>query len=135
MQSSLNLNTKNNFTTVEQIGFSLPQNKEEVLRYDFKLFIANTDVLVFRAFIVNANSYHIIPVEGFNIDKIYKNLFLRIIEGKLSLKYFDKSQIRDGEVPNAKYITINREDAIANIEQAKHINPNLLGVKIECEQM
>ncbi len=100
-------------------------------RYDIKFFIKNTDILVFRSFLVNTNSYRLIDVKGFGINENYENLFLRIIQGKFKVKYYDKSKFKDNEVAKAQYIEVNENNAIKNIEAVQKLNSNLVGVSIK----
>ena len=100
-------------------------------RYDIKFFIRNTDILVFRAFLVSATSYRLISVEGFGINENYENLFLRIIKGKFKVKYYDKSQFSDKQIAKPQYIEINKNSAIENIIAIQEIPNQLVGVSIK----
>jgi len=102
-------------------------------RYDIKFFINNTDILVFRAFLVNAQSYRLISLDGFEINENYEKLFLRIINGKYKVKYYDKTTFKDNQTIEAKYIEVNKGSAIENIKALQNIDSQLVGVSIKSE--
>jgi len=104
-------------------------------RYDIKFFINNTNILVFRAFLVNAKSYRLISLEGFGINENYENLFLRIIQGKFKVKYFDKSTFVDKDIAIPQYVEINENSAIENIEKVQTLDNQLVGVSIESKEI
>ncbi len=104
-------------------------------RYDIKFFINNTNILVFRAFLVNATSYRLISIEGFGVNENYKNLFLRIIQGKLRVKYFDKSTFVEKEKATPQYVEINENSAIENIQKAETLDNQLVGITMKSEEI
>jgi hypothetical protein len=102
-------------------------------RYDIKFFINNTDILVFRAFLVNAQSYRLIPLDGLEVNENYKKLFLRIIHGKYKVKYYDKKTFLINHPVEAQYIEINGNSAIENLKAVEEIESELVGVLINSE--
>lgn len=102
-------------------------------RYDIKFFINNTDILVFRAFLVNAQSYRLIPLDGFEINENYEKLFLRIIHGKYKVKYYNKTTFSDNQAIKAQYREVSESSAIENIKAVQNINSELVGVSINSE--
>lgn len=102
-------------------------------RYDIKFFINNTDILVFRAFLVNAQSYRLIPLDGFEVNENYEKLFLRIIQGKYKVKYYDKTTLSNNQPLEAKYIEVNESSAIENIQAVQNIDRQLVGFSINSE--
>ena len=101
-------------------------------RYDIEFFINNTNILVFRAFLVNSQSYRLIPLDGFSdVNENYKKLFLRIIEGKYKVKYYDKTDLEKNEQIKPQYIEVNEDSAIKNIMKVQNIDKQLVGVSIK----
>ncbi len=91
-------------------------------RYDFKIFIPKTDILCFRAYVIDRDNYTIFEIPDLGIDENYKNIFLRIIKGEFLETFYKKSEIKDNKLPEPISIVINSNNAIENINKFKSVS-------------
>lgn len=101
--------------------------------YDFKMFmkVNDTNILVFRAWIADEKTYYFREVENFGIDDSYKETFLSIIDGSLSLKYYEENE----EEIAISTISVSGETVFEKIDSAKGILDELFGLDISYEQL
>ncbi|DAB41144.1 MAG TPA: hypothetical protein CFH81_02260 [Sulfurovum sp. UBA12169] len=59
--------------------------------YDFKMFLnaGGNDILMFRAWVVDEDTYYLQEVPNFKIHESYKNIFLSALNGELSIQEFE----------------------------------------------
>ena len=106
---------------------------EQKPRYDFKMLLG--DILVFRAHLIDEETYYFLEVEHFGIDESYKQLFLEIIKGEFALKYYDNEDINDRVLPDStKELNISGNTLFERLENAKELLESLFGLTAVYEE-
>jgi len=103
-------------------------------RYDFKMFVGNTNILCFRAYVVDKDNYIILDIPDLGVDDTYKDLFLRIINGEIDEIFYDKTQIQNNSLPQAIEVKISSDNAIQNLQDFIAFD-KYFGVKANCTQI
>lgn len=109
-------------------------------RYDLRMYMdmnseSGTErLLVFRAIVIDHETFYYIKVPNFGIDESYKQLFLDIIKGDFRLKYYDLEDI--GTVnPESKEYSLTASSVIDRIEESKEMMSSLFGLDITSTSM
>lgn len=106
---------------------------EQKPRYDFKMLLG--DILVFRAHLIDAETYYFLEVENFGVDESYKQLFLEIIKGEFSLKYYENSDINNRVLPeHTKELDVSGEDVFERLKNSKELLESLFGLTAVYEE-
>lgn len=100
-------------------------------RYDFKMYVGSSDILCFRAYVIDKKNYLILDVPDLGIDDGYKNLFIKIINGEIEERFYDKTQIEDNKLPIPTLVKIDNETAIENLQEFDNY-ASFFGVNVDC---
>lgn len=101
-------------------------------RYDFKMFLG--DVLVFRSFLIDEETYYFIDVPNFGVDPSYKQIFLEIIHGEFNLKYYRLNDLEKKQLPDKPEVKqIEGENVLERLEASRKLLDALFGLKIDFE--
>ena len=104
-------------------------------RYDFRMYLKmlegseEHDVLAFRAFVIDEETYYYLDVPGFGVDKTYKDLFLDIITGRFALDYYNIDDIGNPDAELHQY-RLESQTIIDRIEEAKVFVYNSFGLEL-----
>lgn len=109
-------------------------------RYDFRLYMGmNSEsgyehLLVFRAIVIDEETFYYIKVPHFGVDDSYKQIFLDIIRGDFRLKYYSLDE--SGTInPEIKHYSLNASSVIDRIEEAREILGSLFGLEVSVAEM
>ena len=106
--------------------------KELKTRYDFKMFLE--DILVFRAYLIDEDTFYFLDVEDFGVDETYKQIFVDIIKGDFLLKYYKNDEIKERKLPKEYKKEIHSTDVLERIEEVKKVLEHLFGLKVSYEE-
>lgn len=109
-------------------------------RYDFRLYMGmNSEsgyehLLVFRAIVIDEETFYYTKVAHFGVDESYKQIFLDIIRGEFHLKYYAAEDI--GTVnPEVKHYSLSASSVIDRIEEAREMLGTLFGLDVSIVKM